>query len=251
MLISLPVQFGPKLKEATISDKFSGAIVRNEHNSSDRKSILICGGARGGTSFAASVFMHLGVPFTRGPKDGISARHEHKALRLYFESEDWDRVRRISLGFRKRYPAWGWKLPAIERQMKKIDEVVPDTHYVMIFKEPLSVAVRSAAQKGRNDPTNTFTRVMHVYQRMANSAAETDRPILLISYDQAVANLPAFLRQAADFAGISAYDEATVLAGIRGDSQRYFTGEKKGGTSRGRGMNDSPAQADIHVSPSA
>lgn len=204
-----------------MNSSFHGAFLKNEHRITDRKSIVICGAPRGGTSFAASVFLRLGVPFKRNRKDGISPRHEHNALRAAFEAEDHDTVRRIIADFSSLYPVWGWKFPAIERRFAAISEMVPNPHFVVIFKEPLSVAVRSGVRRSKN-PINVLQQVVAVHQRLASIAATTEHPLLLISYDKAITCLPDFLATAASFAGITSYDEAAVIAGIQGDGRRYF-----------------------------
>lgn len=209
--------------ERKISDQFHGAFVKNAHKITERKSIVICGPTRGGTSFAASVFVRLGVPFTRGPRDKISTRHEHLGLKEAFQASDSAGLRRISEEFSSKYPVWGWKLPAIQRRFEATAELIPSPHFVMIFKEPLSVAARKSDMKER-DTLKVLQRLLTTYQHLAAIAAETEHPMLLISYDRAVAKLPAFLADAARFAGVDSFDEAAVTARIRADGQRYFKG---------------------------
>lgn len=69
---------------------------------------------------------------------------------------------------------------------------------------------------------------MAVYQHMASIAKKTEHPLLLVSYDRAMASLDSFLHDAARFAGVIRFDVETVIAGIREDGQRYFkTGSEK------------------------
>lgn len=212
-----------------MDSSFHGAFLKNQHRITDRKSIVICGAPRGGTSFAASVFSQLGVPFKRTRKDGLSPRHEHNGLRAAFEAEDRDTMQRIIDEFCSLHPVWGWKLPEIERRFSTISEMVPNPHFVVIFKEPLSVAVRSGVRRSKN-PINVLQQVVAVHQRLAAIAATTEHPLLLISYDKAITSLPDFLSAAASFAGITSYDEAAVIAGIQGDGQRYFGNKQSGGS---------------------
>jgi len=98
---------------------------------------------------------------------------------------------------------------------------VPSPHVVVIFKDPLSVAARTAERR-QKDPLAVLQRVVVVHQRLAAIAANTKCPLFLISYEKAMANLPEVLGDAARFAGIGSYDEAAVIAGIKDDGQQYF-----------------------------
>lgn len=210
-----------------MGDSFHGVLVKNANRITERKSIIICGAPRGGTSFAASVFLQLGVPFKRTRKDRISPRKEHNHLKEAFQADDLGRVRQIIDEFSSRHPVWGWKLPEIERRFSTISELVPNPHFVVIFKEPLSIAVRSAERRSKN-PINVLQQVVAVHQRLAAIAATTEHPLLLVSYDKAITKLPNFLEAAAGFAGISSYDEAAVIAGIREDGRRYLEEPQSG-----------------------
>ncbi|MFN4017500.1 MAG: hypothetical protein ACK4JB_19325 [Reyranella sp.] len=201
--------------------EFHGAFIKNADKITARKSIVICGPARGGTSFAASIFVRLGIPFTRGPRDKISGRHEHLRLKEAFLANDPGGIQRISEEFSSMYPVWGWKLPAIQRRLEATAALVPNPHFVMIFKEPLSVAARRSDLKER-DVLKVLPRIVATYHRLAGLAAETKHPMLLISYDRAIANMPEFLTEVARFAGVPSFDEGAVIAGIREDGKRYF-----------------------------
>lgn len=209
-------------------DGFYGVLVKNDKRITERKSILICGAPRGGTTFAASVFFHLGVPFKRARKDRISPRKEHNGLKEAVQAGDLGRARQIIDEFSSDHPVWAWKLPEIERRFSTISEMVPNPHFVVIFKEPLSIAVRSATRRSKN-PIAVLQQVVAVHQRLAEIAATTEHPLLLVSYDKVITKLPKFLAAAAGFAGVSFYDEAAVIAGIREDGRRYL-GEAPSGS---------------------
>jgi len=215
--------------ESRMDGSFKGVLVKNENRITEQKSIVICGAPRGGTSFAASAFLQLGVPFRRNRKDRISPRKEHNRLKEAFQAEDHDKMRQIIAEFCGLHPVWAWKLPAIESRFSEISAMLPNPHFVVIFKEPLSIAVRSAERRSKN-PINVLQHVVAVHQRLAAIAATTEHPLLLVSYEKAMKSLPFFLETAARFAGIASYDEAAVIARIREDGRRYL-GEGQTGES--------------------
>lgn len=207
---------------------FDGSWQKNEEKATTSKSIIICGVTRGGTSFAASVFGRLGVPYSRKADRTIGTRYEHRALRKAFFEKDANQIREIATGFGNEYPVWAWKLPAIQREFEFVSGLVPNPHFVIIFKEPLSVAARRWDLKGK-DTFQALEEVLTAYRHMATIASKTDFPLMLISYDRAMANLKNFLPVAADFAGVRKFNVEKVIAGIHEDGKRYFrpaAGEK-------------------------
>lgn len=203
---------------------FSGAWLKNEDKITKKKSVVICGVSRGGTSFAGSVFHHLGVPFSRAGERHIGRRYEHRQLRAAFVAKDSDAVKRIATDFSQQYDTWAWKLPAIHKDFTFLAGLIPNPHYVFIIKEPLSVAVRKVELKGK-ETLRSLRRVLSVYQHLTDLALATEQPLMLISYDRAVARMEPFLRDAAKFGGVEKYDSKKVLAAIRGDGARYFRHE--------------------------
>jgi hypothetical protein len=202
-------------------DAFSGVLVLNADRLTERKSIAICGLTRGGTSFAASVFARLGVPFLRHGEAALRASYEHPELKSAFLEKDFERLGRLAAEFSAEHAVWAWKLPAIFTELEKVGQIVPNPHFVMIFKEPLSVAVRKHALKGR-EPLIKMQDILEKYQRMAMLSEKTEHPMLLMSYDHAMSHLERFLLETASFAGISSFDVSEVATGIREDQQQYL-----------------------------
>jgi hypothetical protein len=188
---------------------------------------LISGTARGGTSFGSSVFVRLGIPFWLPGERPLQRTYEHRALKEALLSEDFDEVGRLAREFSDQFPIWGWKLPAIQRYLEMVGQCVPNPHFVILFKEPLSVVARKTAMS-EGDVVGKMVDIVAAYQRMVTLVGETKHPCLLVSYDRAVANLEPFIRDAASFAGVSSFDAAAVAAGIREDQGVYLRGWEVG-----------------------
>ena len=215
---------GVETVERSDESDFNGAWFKNEDKIQAKKSIVICGITRGGTSFAASVFARLGVPYARRGERDIGRRYEHRDLRAAFVAKDGAAINRIATDFSQQFDVWAWKLPAIQREFAFVAEQVPNPHFVIIFKEPLSVSARKTDIKGK-ETLKSLQQVMSVYQHMAKIALDTEYPLMLISYDRAMSSMKPFLREAARFAGVEQYDFKKVVAAIREDGKRYFRPE--------------------------
>lgn len=144
-----------------------------------------------------------------------------------FLTQDRTQLQRVIEDFCELHLVWAWKLPAIERRISEIAEIVPNPQVVVIFKDPLSVAVRSAERR-QKDPIKILQPVTVAYQRMA-ALAGMNVPLFLMSYEKAMANLPQVVQAAAAFAGVATYNERQVIAGIGSDATQYFVGRPENG----------------------
>jgi hypothetical protein len=203
------------------NDDFNGVWLKNADRMTARKSIVIFGVPRGGTTFAASVFAQLGVPFSRRCEGKIGRIYEHRDLKIAFKARDRDALRRIAHEFSAEHEVWAWKCPAVHQGPGFLTDLLPNPHFVLIFKEPLSVAARKNDVHDR-DTLTAMSRVLGVYRKMIDFVDSTGHPLMAISYDRAMARMEPFLREVADFAGIEVYDFDKVGARIRQDGIRYL-----------------------------
>lgn len=165
------------------------------------RSIVITGLPRSGTTLAASIFARIGVPMVRPVETirGMGRRYEHPELRQACEQEDFERVARISREFVEQRGTWAWKLPMLRHHLGTIEAIVPNAAFVLVMRGPA----------GR------------WHAKSARFAQATEAPVLLFSYDAAMADLDAAISTCAGFAGIPALDMHEVIAGIRDDHANY------------------------------
>ncbi len=210
-------------------NEFSGAWLARPEAATDKKAILISGTARGGTSFAASALLRLGVPFSRPDhRREVSKRtHEHKALRDAFKAGDGDRLKEIADDFSRSCDVWAWKLPQIHEDFDLIQRCIANPHFVFIFKEPVSIAFRRNDVKG-SEFLEAMNKAIDDYTRLVRFATAIKAPVLFIGYDTAMSSTEAFLAEAAKFAGVRDYDEASVIEKIEADAAHYYPGGSSG-----------------------
>lgn len=200
---------------------FAGCVLLNEARSAKKRSIVICGTTRGGTTFAASLFAQLGVPFKRNRFDAVSRRYEHTPLRFAFEGRDAARLREIVEQFETIHSVWAWKYPLVHTDFAFVESNVPNPFFVFIFKEPLSVAYRKW-QVHEKDVPGLLASALRDYTTMVEFVRATKRPCLLISYDKAMLDLPAAAAACARFAGVQEVDEAALRKGVAADGRAYL-----------------------------
>jgi hypothetical protein len=207
--------------------EFSGAWVINPPPEvHTQRAIIITGGARGGTSFAASAIAHLGVPFTAGGERTsreLNNRYEHQDLLTIFQNRDEEGLAAIRDKFDELHEVWAWKLPALRYDLELAAKIHPNPYFVFIFKEPVSVGFRKNSLRGANVLT-AMQDLINGYKNMVEFAVATSHPVMMIGYDSAMANLDQFIGELADFTGVVVDDRQKAIDAILEDGQRYYEG---------------------------
>lgn len=183
------------------------------------RAVLLTGNPRGGTTFIASVAHHLGIPLGK-----TQPRYEDRRLRRLLIGDEPDHDK-LALTIREREasaPLWGWKLPAIVQHFDLVDSLVQRPIYVMVFKDPLSIAMRKF-NRGDQRVVGGLQSALLYAQRMVNFVSTTERECVLVSFEKAVRKPGDFIRTLGGVAGI-AVDDARVLeieAAVKRDSFLY------------------------------
>jgi hypothetical protein len=191
-----------------------------------KRTIIMTGVARSGTSFVGSVFGNLGVPMARSEDDAVSGHWENLELRRALVERRYADLERIIGEFDSQYDTWAWKAPAIRNDFEAILKYVRNPCFVFVFKEPLSVAMRKIERNHQADFVKHFRRMFQAYSGLVEFAQETDRPCMLVSFDRAVKNTETTVKNFARFAGVTDYDVASVVEKIRTDGQNYVGSAK-------------------------
>lgn len=186
------------------------------------KTILITGSARGGTTFGASIVAHIGVPFDDS-RGRVGKRYSNSALMESFGGDEFViAAREIDAA----HPVWAFKHPALVTHESFVQEHIRNPHYIIVFKEPLSVAMRSKSIAGGDLTVDNVLRgteaVLGQYRKAIRLAGRTTAPVLLMSYDRAIRDLPNAVSGVATFLGLADVDVDSVASRVDGDKDKYF-----------------------------
>lgn len=195
-----------------------GASLREDAPMAGR-AVLLTGNPRGGTTFVASVAHHLGIPLGKS-----QPRYEDRKLRRLLIGDEPDHAK-LAETIREREaasPLWGWKLPGIVQHFDLVDSLVQRPIYVMVFKDPLSIAMRKF-NRGDQRLVGGLQSALLYAQRMVNFIATTERECILVSFEKAVRKQGDFIRTLASVTGIPVDDArvAEIEAAVRHDSFLY------------------------------
>lgn len=194
------------------------------------RAVLLTGNPRGGTTFIGSVAHHMGIPLGKN-----RPRYEDRKLRYLLLGEVPDeghvRLEAVIRAREAQHALWGWKLPGIIQHVDLVDRLVRRPVYVLVFKDPLSIAMRRG-QLGDGPILPRIRDALRFSEQMLGFLARTDRECVLVSYDKASRNPAGFIRTLADVVGLPMTDARVeeIKAAVKADSFLYDRREPSAAT---------------------
>lgn len=107
---------------------------------SERKTFVVLGVGRGGTSLISGSLFHLGI-FT-GDLSSPPVFEDIKLASAY-ERFDYERAEKIIEDYNERYKIWSFKRPFLIGYLEKLHSMLHNPIYLVIFKDLFSVANRN------------------------------------------------------------------------------------------------------------
>lgn len=168
--------------------------------SGKKKTIVVLGVERGGTSMVAGIVRTLGVNM------GEQAGRNHEDPRFLTDDKDLllERIKEND----KKSSLWGFKVPKASLLLGFYDENLRNPHYILVFRN-IEATVDSWCSRGPNDPILTAQHVMHYYSAVLDFFQDNKRPLIFTNYERACENPVGFVQDLAEFMGVRA-DESDV-----------------------------------------
>ena len=154
-----------------------------------RKTLIVLGVARGGTSLVAGTLDKLGV-FTG--KGSVSPVFEDKILAEAYENKNYKLAEKIIEDYNTKHDIWSFKRPAGIDYITHLHENVENPIYLIIFKDIFSVANRNNISM-KMDILQGLNRAMHDYRKILNFLDSTDINGFLFSYEKIMQNKEIFV----------------------------------------------------------
>lgn len=175
-----------------------GSVVLNGLDSPfEKRTIVVLGTARGGTSIAAGALYHLGLP--------MFAVHEpvfeEINLSSAFEAEDKKRYQKIIKKFNKE-PVWAWKRPSIIDYLPKVEKELRNPMFVVMVRDALSVGARNGLSMG-HDVIESMQSALLQQQKLLDFLKLTKSPVLLCSVEKTKQYPVEFIEALISFSRIS------------------------------------------------
>ena len=184
-------------------------IIGEKHEDTAKKTIVVVGLARSGTSLIAGALSHLGVYMGAMAKPPV---FEDINLSSAVENKNHDRVRQIIDTYNSSYKLWGYKRPASLQNLSFLHNYFRNPCYLIIFRDIFSIANRNRISV-QADILKNMSVSLKEYDAIV-SFLKKERPrALLTAFDKALNNKEEFIHHLISFCGLSP-DSASVKAAI-------------------------------------
>ncbi|MEZ4720857.1 MAG: hypothetical protein R2813_03150 [Flavobacteriales bacterium] len=206
------------------------------HNVSEQdgneRTIIVFGIPRSGTTMAAKVLRSIGVDM--GNSDNPVAEDTEMA-RILEKSGSPEQLRDYIKDRNERSSVWGWKRPESFRYRDKFIKELRNPHIVILFRDPLAIAIRENISMGEN-VLSKLSQSIKRYEAIVRFVGNTNLPCMLVSYEKAIQDPKALVQAMAAFTGL-VVDNKTVEATIEqiqlNDPTYLRSTKKKENTLRG------------------
>jgi hypothetical protein len=198
----------------------AGLISLNPPNAPAR-TFLVSGVARGGTSLLARLFVMAHVPMGETADPVV---HEDREIAEALQQSDRGALRTTIASRDAAHAAWGFKRPNLfDLMMPEEVALFRDPALVLVFRDPVAIAQRNVISN-RSVATNTLPHAMDKLTQLMRFAWEARCPVLLVSYEKALALPGRLVDGLAAFCGwqISGTQRARMVEAASVDNPIYW-----------------------------
>lgn len=158
----------------------------------DKKTIVVLGVERGGTSMVAGMIRALGIDL------GEKAGRNHEDPK--FLKDDQEALLAHINEYNAQKETWGFKVPKASLMLDFYDKHLRNPHYVLVFRN-IGSTVDSWCSRGANDPMSAALHSMKYYDAVLNYLKDKNRPLAFANYERACENPMKFAADLAAFLG--------------------------------------------------
>ncbi|RMG21833.1 MAG: hypothetical protein D6732_26630 [Methanobacteriota archaeon] len=189
-----------KKKTLEASQNKSAFICVNEGIRNRKKTVVILGVERGGTSMVAGMVRALGVDL------GERAGRNHEDPKLL--TDDLNRLKARIEEYNSRKLVWGFKIPKATLMLDFFDAHLRNPHYILVFRN-IEAIVDSWCNRGADDPIASAMHALKYYGAALDFFARKKRPLAFVSYERGCDNPQELALAIANFLDLT-YDEKVL-----------------------------------------
>ncbi|MFC4252580.1 sulfotransferase [Sinimarinibacterium flocculans] len=203
-----------------------GLCVLNAARPPARRTLVVAGLARSGTTMVAGALHHLGIDMMGGA--AANAVYEDLELSRALEAGDTGPIRRLVAIRNAAGRPWGWKRPSSLGALGELERHFTNPRYVVVFRDMLAIATRNRVSMRANVVDNLAASYRQ-YGVLLEWVRQVRAPTMLVSYEKAMLDKAAFVSALATFAGADAAGCTQAVRFIRRDSPRYLRASRNWG----------------------
>lgn len=186
----------------------------------EKKTVVVVGVARGGTSIVAGVLHHLGVFL--GTKYNPPV-FEDMRLSLAFEGKSEESFEQVIDEYNRQHEVWGWKRPSTLHDLPRVASTLRNPLFIYIFRDLFSIANRNSISM-KSEIVGGLQHALDDYAKILRFMATSKLPSMLVSSDKAVRYREALVDGVCQFVGLQPdpqqYEKA--ISFISPDPKQYL-----------------------------
>lgn len=182
----------------------------------EKRTVIVLGAARGGTSMVAGLVRMLGVfmgdrieSASNEDLDFIEGKEPLPAIPNPKHPEHKKVLETLMALVQKRnaeHDIWGWKDPLAFTYVVPLISLLPNPHFVVVYRDLYSISARELMETGV-DTLSTLERGQRNYAWLLEVLKRGDAPALLAGYEKILRKPMQYASELAHFLGLPASDE--------------------------------------------
>jgi hypothetical protein len=183
-----------------------GVVYRADQSEGDRRTFIVLGAPRGGTSVVSGAIQLLGISM------GSTGDYQHEDP--LFRTETPMATKRQVIGIRnKAHARWGWKLPNTVQYFNEVRDIVANPVFITVLRNPLDVMMSAVRHDKDVLHEGHFQTPFGHYHRMSAVIRENPRvPVFLFSYEALIGRREDFVDDLIAITGATPTDEQRAAA---------------------------------------
>lgn len=181
----------------------------------------VTGLGRSGTTMVSRTLVALGLPMGEKLTPRTS---EDKVIQTQLKAGDISAFGELCQARSAECAKWGFKVPALRGVIVKASRKMVEPRYVVTFRDIQAVSMRNNLSMGV-DSLQALRSAAVQYVNLVDRLSKLDAPVLLVSYEKALANPSRFVEALAEFCGLSvdaAEIESVAAENVRNGDPRYM-----------------------------
>ena len=160
-----------------------------------KRTIIVLGCARGGTSLVAGALRELGIMMGEH-FDGVT--HED----IDFRIDDIGKLKELIAERNRNYDVWGWKYPKSIEYMADIVDCLKNPRFIAVYRNPLDIIRSNLNREPELTMADTTSIVSQSYSKINSFVSKSKHPILCINFENSCEDPISFTRVLANFVDV-------------------------------------------------
>ncbi len=211
-------RFSPEETKSLVN---TGFYIKGKPSAAKEKTLFIVGLERSGTSMIAKILHELDIHMGDQYNEAV---FEDREMAKYAEGNDIAQLSKLVEEKNAAHDIWAWKRPRAYRYAKRLEKIVRNPHYIILFRDPLAIALRNnisvhlSVEEGLEKAIQETTDLIAFLK-------DNKYPCLCVSYEKALQNKHALVESMANFMGLSLSKEdiAVAVNSIENGNTQYLS----------------------------